>query len=169
MGCAYRRHDDNVSSFQKGASGGVPHPVDVVIDLDNLAGQTQREGGGQTKHETHLGETTDSTWSMPSPARGEARPMCYLAVFDASWWRHHTPSDREARNIRKTGESLKKNAYRFTHFIDVGVRGRVEGLRQVVIVVAHEELDRVVGEKRAQLVRELRSQHLRIVEALGGE
>lgn len=65
--------------------------------------------------------------------------------------------------------NLHKNARRSTHLVDVGVRGRVEGLGQVVIVVAYEELNRVVGEKRAQLVRELRSQHLRIVETFGGE
>lgn len=46
------------------------------------------------------------------------------------------------------------------YFVDVGVRRRDEGLGHEIVVVAHEELDGIVGEQRTQLVRKLRSQHL---------
>ena len=75
-------------------------------------------------------------------------------------------------SLRLVRDSLKKPRFESTrvfplqqdtYLVDVRVRSRVEGLGQVVVVVADEELHRVVGEERAQLVGELRSQHLRVV------
>lgn len=59
---------------------------------------------------------------------------------------------------------LIRNQPAAQYLIDVSVRSGVESLREIVIVVAHEEFYRIVGEKCAQFVRELRSQHLGVVE-----
>lgn len=69
-------------------------------------------------------------------------------------------SSRKKVNTRVSATGI--NYLHRTNLIDVRVRSRVEGFGQVVVIVADEELHRVVGEECAQFVGELRSQYLRV-------
>ena len=138
-----REHLEGVALDAERAPGAA-HVVPLVLDVDE---PLHRELHGEVRAADRAQEL--SFVLLRRPEAVDAR--------DAGHDQDVAPG--EQRGGRRVPEPLDLVVHRRV-LLDVGVGLRDVGLGLVVVVVAHEVLDRVLGEDLAELVRQLRRQRL---------